>query len=286
MKIILSADDFGRSHEMNLAIDYAMRNHLVCSTALLMGSEFTREAVEMAFDGGYIKDVHCHLNLSACRSVGNHFVPLNEEYKKSRFCKNGEFSNVNYYRPDYRKYADVIYRELETQFLTFRDMTENRANTLHLDFHLYRNLSLPVDVAYDRLIRNYGVQSARFFGEHQKEEKESWKLRLIHAVVMNRRRHSGAYRCKSSRIEYYLARREAFGKENMIELFVHPEYRDGVLIDRTTPVFGTEMKPLEEHIGLVRQSRGDIEFISWASLDQPDHPDRPDRPDQQGDGSK
>ena len=82
MKIILSADDFGRSHEMNLAIDYTMRNRIVYSTSLLMGSQFTEEAAKMAFEGGYVHNVHCHLNLATCTSVGNHFVPLNEEYKK------------------------------------------------------------------------------------------------------------------------------------------------------------------------------------------------------------
>lgn len=100
MKIILQADDFGRSHEMNIAIDYAMKHHMVFSTSLLMGSQYTKEAIEMAFAGEYIKDVHCHLNLAACRSVGNHFVPLSDEYKQSRFCKNDEFANAAYYHAD------------------------------------------------------------------------------------------------------------------------------------------------------------------------------------------
>lgn len=267
MKIILSADDFGRSHEMNMAIDYAMRNQMVCSAALIMGSEFTDEAVGLALEGGYIGDVHCHLNLSACRSVGNHFVPLNDAFKKSRFCKDGEFSNARYYRADFLKYADIIYQELETQFLTFKELTKNQANYNHLDFHLYMNLSLPVAVAYDRLIRNYQIQSARFFGEHQSEDKGSWKRRLLYSAMIAHWRHSKAYVAKSSRVEYYLARKERFEKDQIVELFVHPDYRNGVLIDQTNSVFGNKKKPLEEHIALVRQS-GDIEFIPWTALNK------------------
>ena len=50
-KIILSADDFGRSHERNLAIDYAMKHGLIKSAALIMGSEFTDEAINFAAGG-------------------------------------------------------------------------------------------------------------------------------------------------------------------------------------------------------------------------------------------
>ncbi len=267
MKIILSADDFGRSHEMNMAIDYAMRNHMVCSTALLMGSEFTEEAVGLAFAGGYIQNVHCHLNLAPCRRVGNHFIPLNDAYKKSRFCRDGEFASTKYYHADFMKYADIIYQELETQYLTFKELTRDRANALHLDFHLYKNLNLPVAAAYDRLIKDYHIQSARFFGEHQREAKESWKRKLVHAAMISHWRHSKAYVCKSSKIEYFLARKEHFEKDRIVELFVHPDYQDGVLIDQTNLVFGNELKPLEEHIALVRQC-GDVEFISWASLNK------------------
>lgn len=267
MKIILSADDFGRSHEMNMAIDYAMRNKMVHSTALIMGSQFTDEAVKMAFDGGYIENVHCHLNLAACRNVGNHFVPLNDIYKKSRFCQDGEFSRVSFHFLTLWNDADIIYQELETQYLLFREITKNRANYLHLDFHRYMNLNLPVALAYDRLIKNYHIQSARFFGEHQSEIKGSWKKHMFCAVLIPHWRHSNAYVAKSSRIDYYLSRRKKFEDSQVVELFVHPDYRDGVLIDKTKSVFGNALKPLEEHIDLVKQC-GDYEYISWASLNK------------------
>lgn len=54
-KIILSADDFGRSHERNMAIDYAMKHGLIKSAALIMGSEFTDEAVNFARGGDCLK---------------------------------------------------------------------------------------------------------------------------------------------------------------------------------------------------------------------------------------
>ena len=88
-----------------------------------MGSEFTNEAIELARQGQYLENVHCHLNLSACRSTGKHFVPLTEAYKKSIFCKDGEFARYKYYKADYKKYADVVFQELEAQY---PDTTERK----------------------------------------------------------------------------------------------------------------------------------------------------------------
>ncbi|MBQ1371709.1 MAG: ChbG/HpnK family deacetylase [Oscillospiraceae bacterium] len=267
MKIILSADDFGSTHQMNLATDYAMRNHLVCSTALMMGSAFTQEAIDLACEGNYLEHVHCHLNLSANRCAGRHYVPLNENFKKSRFCKDGEFVKYNYYRPDYRKYVEVFFQELETQYLTFQELTKGQANYQHLDFHLYANLSLPVAAAYDRLIQKYNIQSARFFGAHQAEKKEPLILRGIHGAMMHHWKHSKAYKAKSSRIEYFLVKRNEFERDELVELFVHLDYRDGVVIDKTASLFGNEKQPLEECIQRVQET-GDVSFISWASLNE------------------
>lgn len=264
MKIILSADDFGSTHEMNLATDYAMRNHLVCSTALIMGSAFTNEAIELARDGHYLDNVHCHLNLSACRSTGKHFVPLNETYKKSKYCKDGEFARYKFSPADYKRYADAVFQELETQYLTFQELTKGQANYQHLDFHLYGNLSLPVAIAYDRLIQKYHIPSARFFGAHQGEVKEAVMKRLMHALLIRRWRRSDACVVQSSRIEYFLARKEQFEHDPVVELFVHLDYRDNVLIDKTQSVFGNEKKPLEEQLRLLEQ-QGYTEFISWKS---------------------
>ena len=256
-----------RSYEKNIAIDYAMRNRLVCSAALIMGSKYTDEAIELAFRGEYIQNVHCHLNLSLDRNYGKPFVPLNEAYKKSRFCKNGEFASVSYYHADFLKHAEVVFQELEAQYLAFKEKTRNQANYLHVDFHNYSNMSPPVAVAYERLIKKYHIQSARFFGEHQTEVREAKKRQLIHAVMMFHWRHCKAYVVKSSRIEYFLVRKERFQREKIVELFVHPDYRNGMLIDKTESLFGNEMKPLEEQISSIKQL-GNIEFVSWVSLNK------------------
>lgn len=265
MKIVMQADDFGRSHEMNLAIDCAMKQGLVRSTALLMGSEFTREAVEMAQQGGYLRHVHCHLNLSSGKNVGNHFVPLDETYKKSRFCKNGEFDSCIYVLPDFPRYSGVILRELEAQFLQFRELTGGQANYNRLDVHRWVNLSPPVDLAYRKLIRKYDVASARFFGEHHKHPN-SLKKRVLYSIMISSMNKQKQYIMKSSRVEFFLLHPEMFTGNDFVELYVHPDYRNGILTDVTTSVYGKgHYKPLEEQIRLIREA-GHTEFLSWEDL--------------------
>ncbi|MBO5520760.1 MAG: ChbG/HpnK family deacetylase, partial [Eubacterium sp.] len=269
IRVVLSADDFGRSHDMNVAIDYAMRNGLVRSTALLMGSAFTQEAVEMAKEGGYLENVHCHLNLASCVDVGNHFVPLNDTFKKSRFCKDGEFGSpkcYQYYKLDFFKYKNVIFRELESQFLAFREMTEGKANYGHVDFHLYRNLYPTVALAYRKLIRVYGIKTARFIAVHEKKSSHYRKMnRLLINAIFRMVRRDKANVMKSSKIEYYIMRQKAFRDDSIVELYVHPEMRNGVIMDRTNSVMDLEMQTLEDQITMVKNLR-ETEFIPWSAV--------------------
>ena len=53
-KIILCADDFARSHERNLAIDYAMQSGWIQSAGILINSIWTEEALNMARSGGIL----------------------------------------------------------------------------------------------------------------------------------------------------------------------------------------------------------------------------------------
>lgn len=271
MKIVISADDFGKSGAVNRAINDAMTMGFIQSTALMMGAEYTEEAIEFAMSGGYINNVHCHLNLASTKSLGFFYLPQSHGFAESDFCENGRFKGKNYYNKlyciDYYKYVDVIFRELESQYESFKKLTDGKANYQHLDFHLYLNLCPPIAAAYSRLIKKHHIQSARFFGEHQRYAKESRKRRLVHRCVMGLGKHNGAYLMKSCKIEHYLEYCEQLLGEKCLELYAHPDYVDGILLDNTPSALGREKRTLEDSIALVKQL-GNVEFISWASLNR------------------
>lgn len=264
-KIILSADDFGRSHERNLAIDYAMKHGMVKSAALIMGSEFTDEAVDFAYRGRYIKNIHCHLNLIT--NSDNNFVPLSDEFKESKFCMNGQFKGYPK-KIEYAEYTTMAYKEMEKQYLEFRKLTKGEANYNHIDCHVYCNLWPPVAAAYKELIRKYGIRSARYYGEHHKNKKQlkqKLKFRIANFLGGNE-----AYAVKSCNIDYYITLKDSFQPDETVELYVHPDYINGILIDNTVSIFGHEKVPLIEQIETLT-STGDVELISWVDFNKNIH---------------
>ena len=93
VKIILNADDFGRSLERNKAIDDSFRQGLICSAGLIVTGMYLQNAVDFINKGGYSKDVHLHLNLSTSLRDGNpEDIPLTEAMRRdSFFCNEGKF---------------------------------------------------------------------------------------------------------------------------------------------------------------------------------------------------
>ena len=63
MKIILNADDFGRSIERNQAIDDAFKQGLIRSSSLIVTGKYLQDAVDYINKGGYADKIHLHLRL-------------------------------------------------------------------------------------------------------------------------------------------------------------------------------------------------------------------------------
>lgn len=261
-KIILSADDFGKSHERNRAIDHAFKNGLISSAALIMGSEYTYEAIEMAYNGGYIKNVHLHLNLLS--DDDNHFKPLSKAFINSKFCVNGGF-NKYFQKAEYAEYSRVAFKEIEKQYLEFKRLTKGKADYNHIDCHVYCNLWLPAAFSYRKLIKKYDIISARYYGEHHKlskSVKQKIKFRLV--SILNGK---SGWVVRSCNVDYYLTMLNSFLPNETVELYVHPDYINCVLMDNTTSVFGHDKVSLEKHIEEIK-STGNIQFISWTDFNK------------------
>ena len=60
-KIILNADDFGRSIEQNQAIDSSFHMGLICSAGLIITAQYLQDAIDKANKGGYMEHIHLHI---------------------------------------------------------------------------------------------------------------------------------------------------------------------------------------------------------------------------------
>lgn len=115
-KIILNADDFGKSPERNRAVDDSFKMGLIRSAGLIVTGKHLQEAVDYMKRGGYVQHVHLHFNLSAnLLHEDSDDMPLTKDMKRDPFfCKNGKFKNYNGLPKKFssiRKWK-VVYKEI------------------------------------------------------------------------------------------------------------------------------------------------------------------------------
>ncbi len=259
LQVILNADDFGKSPGRNRAVDEALRRGLVTSAGLIVTGKHLPEAVRMIEEGGYAEKIHLHVNLSAnLPEEDSGDIPLTDAMRKDPFfCKNGKFS---LYHGLPRNFVSVfkwrtVYREMAAQYERFLAVTQGRGNASHIDFHLWYNLTWPVSVALRLFTRKYGIKSVRLVSFHLRDKR---RLKLYRAISRSPEVRS----IPATNLDYFLSKRDLFGKFDLIELYCHPNYKEGVLLDDSPSYLHHERLPLESHLdklGVIP----DIEFVSW-----------------------
>lgn len=267
-RIVLSADDFGRSHDRNLAIDYAFKNDLIKSAALLVNTDFTEEAVILAKEGGYIQHLHCHLNVSSGPFATGGAKPVLPETRQcSAWCnKDGDFEQKPFrsFNLEGLRSIRILFKELEAQYLLFKDITNNKGNCQHIDFHFFENtIRWPVALAYGRLLRKYGIQSARITGMHHHKVNKTLRKNLKFKLCRLLSYCPKTKVLQSSPIDYYLFEQNSF--KDAFELYVHPNYVDNRLMDDSFPIFGKDKELLSVNIQKVTDLYPSY-FISWADV--------------------
>lgn len=257
--IIINADDFGKSPGRNQAIHDSFTQGLICSAGLIVTGKHLPEAIELAKEGKYMAKLHLHFNLSAnLLQEGSEDAPLTEAMKKDPyFCKDGMFlkyHGLSNRIVDIRKWR-VVYRELVAQFERFKGITKAEADYRHVDFHLWYNLTWPVSLALNLFTRKYKIESVRYWAVQQMYDPQykyykwlSWNPRVKYIPSTN--------------IDYYLSKRDSFAGNNIVELYCHPNYKDGVFLDDSPSYLKHDRQPMLKQIQMLKDI-GNVEFISW-----------------------
>ena len=258
VRIILNADDFGKSPERNQAIDDSFKQGLICSAGLIVTGQHLQEAVNYINRGEYVSNIHLHFNLSAnLLHENSDDAPLTDSMRKDPFfCKNGKFRKYHglpKHFSDIRKWK-IVYDELVAQYSLFKKLTNGQADYQHIDFHLWYNLSFPVAIALNVFTRKYKIKSVRYIGIHQK----SIRYRLFRWISWNPRVKS----YPATNIDYFLARHNSLAQIKVIELYCHPNYKDGIFLDDSPSYLKHERQPMLKQIQMLKDMDG-IEFISW-----------------------
>lgn len=264
-KVILNADDFGKSPERNRAIDDSFKMGLIQSAGLIVTSKYLQDAVNYINKCNYIGNVHLHINLSTSPiriSEGSEDAPLSEDIKNdSLFCKEGKFKP---YKGLPRTLSSVlkwkkVYIEMVAQYNKFIEVTNGKGDYSHIDFHLWYNLTWPVSLALNYFTWKYKIKTVRYIGIHHKERSKIF--RIIRLLSWNPCVKS----YPATNIDYYLSKNLVVKDFNTIELYCHPNYKNGVLLDDSPSYLKHDRQSMEKQIQMLLDT-GNVEIISWKNL--------------------
>ena len=218
-----------------------------------------QEAVDYINKGGYVKHIHLHFNLSAnLLHEESEDIPLTETMKNDPFfCVDGKFKP---YKGLHLRFSSIIkwkevYRELEAQYKKFIEVTDGKGDNKHVDFHLWYNLTWPVCIALNLFSIRYRIKTIRYLGIHQMKVSRYKLYRLISWNPLVKY-------IPATNIDYFLHRQKQVGKYPVVELYCHPNYKEGILLDDSPSYINHERQPLINHLELLKENK-DLQFISW-----------------------
>ena len=251
MALIVNADDFGKSKDVNRAICEAFENGYITGTTLMANMPGAHEAYELAREGGFADRVGVHLNITEG-------MPLTSGIRNNPLicAPDGSFNAAFYHNTKYRLYMDrlsidQIKEELDAQISLFLELGFTQ---LHIDSHHHvhtnypvytaiKELALKYDLAYIRLSRNL-YRGGSLFNSIYKHFYNS-SVKRIAAVTT---RYFGSYGDfmewfsldplkTGDRIKEPSDAMKAFVRDNSVEIMVHPMYDgDGRLVDTQIPM--------------------------------------------------
>ena len=265
MRIILNADDFGKSPGRNIAIVDSFKQGMIFSCGMIVTGKYLRHAVELMNAAPEVSwaDVHLHVNLSAnLFREGSEDAPLSEVMRRDPFfCKSGKFKF--YHGLPNRPWTVIkwktVYNEMVAQFESFKEITGGQADYSHIDFHLWYNLTWPVAVALGRFTKKYHIRSVRYIGEHQRG-------RRLFRLMLRLSRDPQVLSVPATNIDYFLSNQSAFSRTDLVELYCHPHYKeDGILLDDSPSYLKHERLPMACQTKMLRES-GNYEYVSWKDV--------------------
>ncbi len=139
-KIIINADDFGRSVEINDAIIESFRKHVITDTSVMatckVGLSDLKNKIGSLTDKQVFQHVGCHL----CLTLGK---PLTQEMNSTKYVKDGEF--IDSFKIKKSIFLDkhernLVYNELQAQIHRIRETLG--VNISHIDSHQHVHFGL------------------------------------------------------------------------------------------------------------------------------------------------
>lgn len=235
MSIIVNADDFGKSSEVNRAICECFELGYIDRTTLMVNMPYADEAVKLAGEKGFLNQVGLHLNLTAG-------TPLTEEIRNNPlFCdEEGCFHAKFHQQMKYRLHMDKnaicqVREELSAQIKRY---ISYGLTLKHIDSHHHVHTDLPILKALIPILEVYDIRSVRIgrnLFHHEAISNKLYKhyynnkLRTLPIQVTD---YFGSHEDLIKYLRTPALNRADLYKNHSIEIMTHPMYDTcGALVD-------------------------------------------------------
>lgn len=246
MSLIVNADDFGKSEEVNRAIVECFEKGYINRTTVMVNMPFAKQAFVLAKEHGFADKVGLHINLTEGKPL-TEGIKLNED-----FCSDGVFTAAFYkstmkrLRMDNDSIRDIT-SEIRAQIEEYKQLgfTLN-----HLDSHHHVHTNYPVYKALRSLSKDYDFSSIRLSrnlyegGSRLNRIYKNIFNRSIKKICGNTTDYFGSF---IDAAQYFAsegntpkgddatAKFSSFCSKYDLEIMVHPMYKNGELMDTDIP---------------------------------------------------
>lgn len=224
MKIIINADDFGLSHEVNLAIVEAFEKGLITNTTIMVNMPGFEEAIELSKRHGFFDKVGIHFNLFEG-------VPLTERIKHcSLFMEDRQmtsrrfFHKSNFYEkmpPPFssKETCIAIREEAISQIKRYK---EAGFTEMHFDSHGHSHTFPIVWSAIASVVKEAGFKSVR----KSMNLPHGNMVKNLYKIIYNDLLICGYHRTQyfTSGAGFFQSKEFLSGSEGWVEIMVHPVY--------------------------------------------------------------
>lgn len=247
---MVNADDFGMSHEKNIAIDEMMRSNICTNASLVINMPYTQEAISLAYSGGYQDKLSLHINLTIGESISRTIRNIPLYYENCKFA----------YRPIiksntqiYPKHIQVLREEIESQIVKFQEYGLNLSS---IDSHNWVHLRIPVWMALKPLINKYDIKIVRPMWDGYKRPEiasKKWsRYFTIFSPVLLRSQQCQVL-SHTSNIEQFLLDEENIKNYRFVEVFTHPDIVAGQVIDISSSYLKNPKETVIHNVKLIKK---------------------------------
>ncbi len=236
--MVINADDFGISHEVNEAVVKGFCNGVVNRTTIMVNMPYSDEALELSEKYGFKHRVGLHVNLTQGKA-------LTRECADSPLCnENGEFIGNFHVSIRQRFFLSkemrkAVYCEIDAQMKKYKCMG---FTLMHADSHNYVHTYPSVAASYNKLLKKHGFKSVRISRNIPKGDfsllfgvyKTLYNSFMKGFKINGKRIRTNKYFGSVQDFEKWTSQGKACDFDD-IEIMSHPKMKNARLFDDTLP---------------------------------------------------